>query len=793
VTEDIPELPREQPRRRVSGVSAVWLVPLAALIVAIGAGISAYNDRGPVIRIAFDSASGILPKETELRFRNVPVGIVEEVAFNNDLTRVLVDVRVEKSVAPFIDDSAAFWIVQPEVTTSGVTGLETVLSGVYIEGSWDTTPDGAVYDFIGLPQAPLQTTYRRGVTFELRSSRSSGLSENTPILFKGIEVGRLGSARISQDGQSVFADAIIYEPHDRLVTTATRFWDASGFSISFGPNGAELDFSSLASLISGGITFDTLVSGGQPLESGLVFDVFPDQTTARNSVFEDSDGETITLTMVFNDNVSGLAADADVEWRGVRIGRVINVTASVDQARFGDARVRLLATAQITPSRFGLGGDVSAEDVIAYLSERVDEGLRARLASASILTGGLKVEFVTDLAAPPAQLDADADPFPTFPVTDSEIADVSATAEGVFERVNALPVEALLASAIAFMDNATALVASPELRDAPTEILGLLTDARGVLGSEELQALPKDARDLLAGLQQASASLNVVLDELQQANAVDRLLKTVDQAGAAAEAVNAALSGVPKLTAEVTAFVETANTLPLEELVTQATGLAADVRTYATSDAMAALPGSVVSAVEGLADLLDDVAEANTTNALTQTLTDAGSAAQAIETAVAGVPALIGRLDTIAANAEDLELAALVSELEVVLAAASRLFGQASEADLPDALAQTLAETQQALAELRAGGLVDNANATLASASSAAAAIESAANQLPSLVDRLNATLGQAQATLGDFDANSAFAPETSSVLREVERAAEAITDLARAIERRPNSIILGR
>ncbi|MEM6728078.1 MAG: MlaD family protein, partial [Pseudomonadota bacterium] len=493
MSDDIPDIPHARPkRRRLSGVSLVWLVPVAALLVALSVAYSTYTDRGPLIRISFADAAGILAGETELRFRNVAVGVVEDVTFNEDLTRVLVDVRVENDVAPFLDERAEFWIVRPQVTASGVTGLQTVLSGVYLEGSWDNEAEGVASSFIGLEEAPLATANISGTRFELRSTRPSGLNENTPILFKGIEVGRLGPARISRDGSAVFAEAIIFEPHDRLVSTATRFWDASGFSVSIGAQGAEIDFSSLAALISGGITFDTLVSGGQPLSPGLVFQVFPDEASARNSIFEEGDGETVTFTMIFNENVSGLAAESPVEWRGVRVGRIVNVTGTVDRERFGDARVRLLATAQVRPGRIGLVGEVSREEALDYLEERVAAGLRARLASGSLLTGGLKIELVLEEEPTPAIFDRNAEPFPLFPVTESDIADVTASAEGVLSRVSALPVEELLSSAIAFLDNATALVASEGLREAPGEILGLLGDARGVIGSEVVQAIPGD-------------------------------------------------------------------------------------------------------------------------------------------------------------------------------------------------------------------------------------------------------------------------------------------------------------
>ena len=108
-------------------------------------------------------------------------------------------------------------------------------------------------------------------------------------------------------------------------------------------------------------------------------------------------------------------------------------------------------------------------------------------------------------------------------------------------------------------------------------------------------------------------------------------------------------------------------------------------------------------------------------------------------------------------------------------------------------ISNTLEEVRSALAQLREGGVVENTNATLASARDAAAAIEEAAQSLPDLSARIQALVGEAELTLQGYGDNSTFNRETVSALREVREAAEALTKLARAIERNPNSLLFGR
>ena len=794
MNDEIPTIDIEPARRSfIERASIVWLVPVAALLIAIGIALTTWRDRGPLIEIAFSDAGGIIANETQLKYRNVSVGVVERIRFSEDLEKVIVSVRLEKSVAAFVDDDAEFWIVRPEVTASGVSGLETVLSGVYIEGAWDGEPKTLQYSFAGLDEAPLVTSGRAGLTFELRSSSDNAMTENTPILYKSIEVGRIGKARISQDGRWVFADAIVYAPHDRLISTATRFWDASGFSFSLGPNGARLDFSSVSSLIAGGISFDTLVSGGQPVAPGSVFEIYVDEAAARTSIFEASDGAEITLSMIFEENVSGLAAGAPVEWRGVTVGEVLNVTGLVDRERFGDGRVRLLATVELRPVRFGMSGDPTEDEVLDYLSDRVDEGLRARLVSASILTGGLKIELLTVEDAEPAALLREVDPFPVMPVTDSEIADVSATAEGVFQRINALPIEDLLERAIAFLDNANAFVSSEDFRETPGDLRGLLADARSLVGSEDIQALPGELTAAMADIRSATSDLRDILAALSDADAANRLVAAVDQVSSTALAAETALEGIPALTEGIDALVAKATALPLEELSTEITALATDARGLIGSEAAQALPASAQEALGSLVEILNSVTEAQTAQQLSNALASADEAAQAVENAVQGLPQVVERIDRIAAQAESVKLDELASELGAVLAQAEALFGAAGDAELPAALADAFREVEIAMAEMREGGLVESANQTLASTREAAAAVAEAADQLPELVEKIDRALAQVQGTLANYDGTSTFSREMEAALRDIQRAAQSVDSLSRALERRPNSIILGR
>jgi paraquat-inducible protein B len=800
MTDPVPDVGLVSARRRLwERMSVVWLIPVAALLISLGVAWQAWVERGPVIEIIFDDAAGIAARQTELRFRNVSVGKVERVRFTESLEQVIVSVRIDPEVADFVDDSSQFWVVRPEVSSQGVTGLETVLSGVYIEGQWDAVANGTVYLHTGERIPPLMTNNQRGLRIVLRST-DGALTTAMPLLYQGVPVGRVGDAQVGDDGLSVQAEAVIFAPHDRLIRKATRFWDASGFSISLGSGGATVNFASLASLIIGGATFETFVSGSPPAEDGDVFDIFLYESDARASVFNRDDAAPLFLTAVFEGNVSGLTVGAAVELEGLRIGEVSGIDGLIDSDRFGDDNVRMVAVLAIQPARLGLTGQTASDGAIDYVATQVEQGLRARLVTGNLFSGGLKVQLLNVENAPPAVLDLEAQPYPAIPVTDSDITDVAATAQGTLTRINELPIEELLNSAISFMDNASVLVGSPEVQSVPQEISGLIADMRGVVGSDAVKAVPDQLAALMAEIQGTVADLRAVLADIRSRDAVGRLIASIDSLQLVAVDAGTALEGVPALIDQITAVAAKVEALPMEDLVTQVGGLIDNIDTLISSDDARALPRDIVATLGNLRSILTDVegggiiANANATLVSAREAADqiASTAAQA-DGALAGLPALIDQVTALTAKADALPIEDFVAQATAVLQSAESLIASDALQALPADLSAALADLQLVLTDVREAGVIENANATILSARQAADQIAAAAADLPGLIDRANALLNSAATAVAGLSETSSVVRDARDAMREVTRAAEAVAALARTIERNPNSLIFGR
>ena len=628
----------EPARKSLLGrASFVWIIPIMALAIALGVAWQTYNERGPLIAIEFENGAGIATRETELRYRDITVGVVEDLKFSPDLTAVIAYVRLEKEVASYVDAAASFWVVRPELSASGVSGLDTVLTGVYIEGSWDNDVGQPQNSFKGLEETPLFRNGNGGLEISLRTTPGGTLTDNSPITYHGIEVGRIGNARISRQGNFAVSEAIIYEPYRRLIAPTTRFWDTSGFTFSVGPGGAEIDFSSFATLVGGGLTFDTFISGGGEVTNGTEFEIYADEAAARNSLFNATEVETLEMRVVFDENVSGLAVGAAVELSGLRIGEVQSLAGVIDQDAFGDNRVRLNVILSIQPARLGLQDEVTSDAALAFLANRIEEGLRARLASASLLVGGLKIELVQVDDAPKIIVQTGDGIIPIIPNTKSDISDVTATVEGVMTRINDLPIEELLNSAILFLDSAEALISDEDLRETPQDLRGLLSDVRGLVSSQDLQEIP-------VTLNATIGRFETLLAQLEQEQLANKLVAAVDAATAAASGVAVSIEGVPALVSQLEEVAAKAATLPLEELTTQLAALTESADTILRTEAAQQLPADLGGALNEINATLAELREGGAVSSINATLNSTREAADAVAVSTQNLPALVDRI-----------------------------------------------------------------------------------------------------------------------------------------------------
>src|SRR6188472_2563694 len=128
--DDLPEAVAVPPRR--ARFSPIWIVPILAIVVAIGIAWERFASEGPTITITFKSADGIEAGKTFVKYKEVNIGQVTGVRLTDDGQNVEVTARIAKSASALMVEDAHFWVVRPRISLSGISGLSTLISGNYI-------------------------------------------------------------------------------------------------------------------------------------------------------------------------------------------------------------------------------------------------------------------------------------------------------------------------------------------------------------------------------------------------------------------------------------------------------------------------------------------------------------------------------------------------------------------------------------------------------------------------------------------------------------------------------------
>jgi paraquat-inducible protein B len=390
-------LASKEPALRVRHrVSIIWLIPLIAALAAGWLGWRTLSARGPSIAIAFASADGLEAGKTKIKHDGVELGVIESLEPTPDLAHVVATARMHKFAEGHLTEGTRFWIVRPRFSLGGISGLSTLISGAYVEFG---PGQGAMADrFTALEEPPLVNANEPGVTFSLHAKRLGSIVSGDPVSYRGLKVGQVLGSDLSDADGSVTVRIFVRAPHDRLVREGTRFWNASGVTVTAGSDGLKIQSESLSTLLLGGIDFD-VPAGAEPGEvakSDTPFTLYDDASAASDAIYT----RTVRFLLHFPEAVQNLKAGAEVRMQGMRIGQVADVHMEFDAAI---DRVSVPVVIEIEADRVRLLHDTTAlngfeQRAYATFDRFVARGLRARLGSGNLIIGQkvVNLDFAPD-------------------------------------------------------------------------------------------------------------------------------------------------------------------------------------------------------------------------------------------------------------------------------------------------------------------------------------------------------------------------------------------------------------
>ena len=306
------DLPKAK-TRPASNWSAIWVLPLIALVIGGWLGWRAYTQTGIEIQVRFESGEGIQANKTEVVYKGMPVGKVKTLALDDEGSNrgVIATIEMNKDVEQYLKANTRFWLVKPSVSLAGITGLETLVSGNYIAASpGDGEP---TRKFKALSEEPPLSDAKPGLHLTVKAERLGSLDRGSPVFYKQIQVGQVKSYLLSADQNTVEIKVYIEPTYANLVRKHTRFWNASGISIDANLSGVKVRSESLASIVSGGIAFATPENrkDSPPTDPSLPFRLYEDFDAAAAG---------IRIKVKLSDFEGLQAGRTPVMYKGIQVG-----------------------------------------------------------------------------------------------------------------------------------------------------------------------------------------------------------------------------------------------------------------------------------------------------------------------------------------------------------------------------------------------------------------------------------------------------------------------------------------
>ncbi|UPG72061.1 MlaD family protein [Roseomonas gilardii subsp. gilardii] len=503
-----PDSPREA-RIRHRRFSAIWLIPIVAALVTGYLGWRTFSDRGPLITVSFGNADGLTAGQTPVRYKSVQVGMVEAIHLTEDLRRVETRIRMDRAVGDHISDHSRFWVVRPRFTGASVSGLETIVSGSYIE--FDPGEPGTQQRrFTGLENPPGRRSDEPGRDFVLRARRLGPIDRGSPVFFRDVEVGQVLSYNPPGIDGSFTLHIFVRAPYSDYVRKGSRFWNASGVNLRLGAEGVRLELESARALLAGGIAFDTpsQLRDQPPAPEEESFTLYSDLESAIAATSENR----LAFLVYFDGSVRGLSPGAPALLRGIRIGSVLDVNLEYDQQ---EDHFRVPVHIAIEPDRISFPAGRPTREVRAMAEEMVAKGLRAQLISGSLLTGQLVVsmDFMPD--APPAQVRMQGEEI-VLPSIGGGTDNIMAAVSNIAGKLDRFPIEEIGRNLNGALASVNGVVGGPELRNALNALSSSLGSARDLIRKADggmtplLRRLPAIADNLDQTVAHASTAIRSI-------------------------------------------------------------------------------------------------------------------------------------------------------------------------------------------------------------------------------------------------------------------------------------------
>jgi paraquat-inducible protein B len=522
----------EEPQARVhvaEWTPWVWVIPVAAVIF-LGWLVVRYGFfGGGDITVTFVEAHG-LERYSAVRYRGAKVGTVQKITVGRDLDEVAVRISIDATMTHALREGTSFWIVEPGLEGGGLGGL---LAGTYVAmepGEGETTRQ-----FQGLETPPVLSAPQPGKTFVLETPRLGAVSLGTPVRFEGMRAGRVLGTQYDEQRGLAYVHVFVVDRYAHFVRESTRFWTAGGISLSLEGGTVSMGDASLATILSPSVSFYTPeVLAGERAPDGTRFELHD----SRGAAVAAAGGPHFTYMAYFPGPIGGLSPGTRVQMRGVQVGRVRDVRLRYVPAT---ASLETPVTIEIDPREMGFV--VTSSTTREELRNRLDDamqnlvrnGMRARLGSTLLGTGGVELEMIAAPGTGSLQLTHDPPIIPAVGGGDG-IQGALDSISRVATTIENLPLRQIAGDLRSAARRIDALAHDPRLDQSFDRLHTVLSEFEGVAvtAGENIEPIAESLRNAAESVEAAARTIETTV--ITTGESIDPIAQSLRRAAETAEA-----------------------------------------------------------------------------------------------------------------------------------------------------------------------------------------------------------------------------------------------------------------
>ena len=512
-----------QKKSKFNLFTSIWIVPIIALIIASSLVFQYYSSLGIKVTINFPKNEGLKAGQSLVKYKNVSIGVVEKITLDEEGHGVIVEVRMNKDVADYLNYEAKFWIVRPEVGTGGISGLDTIISGTYINmysKKIDSIFGKSKKDFIGLPKAyriKKEVSY-----FVLNSSNGYNISLNTPIYMKNIKVGKIEYINMSPDDKSIQYILYVKKEFVKHININSRFWVKNMLNMTLQNSTLSVNVAPIQTLVTGGIEFSSDVSNPIPLKGDITFHLYKSKKLALNKKITKKSNSIYKFKLISLKSISRLNKDASIKYMGYDIGNILKMSTKYDKKTH---KIVGYIDIEIDTSIFSNYNNNGKDNFYSAL----DDGLSAIISESDPISKSLFIDLIFDENKTKVAFKDNI--IPMIEKKSISFNDLMTKTDSILSTIDNLKLDKLINSLNKMIEDSDNVING---LNSPIETLGnIAKDIREFTNTKSFKSMPKDIKKTLYHLTKTLKTTNHVIKGYDSkelmAKQISQMLKTIDK------------------------------------------------------------------------------------------------------------------------------------------------------------------------------------------------------------------------------------------------------------------------